>query len=235
MLRPCRRTDLNAGHRDACSDSAVVTAAGLLAELRTPEILGFATTQLIARLHLHAAKAAALESLAWDASDPRTARVDQLAEACFLIATESHERYGDSWPGLRRGALLEELVQDLLTLRPLVVHREVRFSLGGWESGCQDLVGLPSDGSDPHPVEVYECKTEPADLVQDDIDELDQIVDRTAHLGDPLAAVATWRTPAYLDEMLEGLSVPLSLRRVTQTDIFQLITIPPTALLAPRP
>jgi hypothetical protein len=242
LLEACPENPINKPNRDANKDNEVEEAAALTASLALQPVLGLAIRQLIAppqvQVPIAADRDAVIAGLGIATTDSRFAPIHRLVELCHSIATDVSDPYGDRWPGLRRGAFLECLVEDLLGVRPRIVRREVRFTEGGWRSACQDIVGMPPDGAPPDPpFEVYECKSDPYDLEPSHIQDLAEIVSRTDHLGDTVAAVVTLQPSLDLDAALMGIEIPESpaLWRVTLEDVLRLSVNRAAVRLAPVP
>jgi hypothetical protein len=147
-------------------------------------------------------------------------------QACYRVATKP-DRPG---PMLRRAAVLERLVIELLLLRDVdPVREESRFRFSDWESACQDVIGQPNG-----PIEVYECKTDVLDLEQGQIDELERIRRRADLDGiDVLATLATLKTSATLADAIDvlELDVPAGFYQCTQESILALREGPPYSVL----
>lgn len=212
----------------AWEDGDVQRAATLLVTINRLPILQLAIQQLTVQptspRPLAAVVARALSVLRVPTTDPLANQVTELFEMCHRIATDVTGPRTADWPGLRRGALLERLVYMLIADRAEARHHEARFSVEGWESGCQDIVGV---GDAPY-VEVYEAKTDVADLTGEP-QELARIRASVEHLGEVVVAVATLMTDDYVDAIVDGNdSIPEDVMRVTQETILGLAVRWPT-------
>lgn len=228
MFRQC---DGHPDHMAAWNDQDVIRAASLLVEVSRRPILELAIQQMIvsptSTSPLTSVLARILQVMRTPDGDPLREQGDVLLQCCFRIATDQTGPRQREWPSLRRGALLERLIAGLLSDRMAAIHHEHRISISGWESPCQDICGV-SDGSPDIPyVEIYEAKTDVADLTNELID-LAAIHERVQDLGEVVVAVATLMPDSYVDAVATDPSIPAVVMRVTQETILGLAVRPPT-------
>ncbi len=100
------------------------------------------------------------------------------------------------------------------------VRLEVKFVLPGWLSARQDVVGV-----DPPPIEIYECKSDPYDLVVGVFRGMTEVRDQCDWHGiDVVLAISTLQKAQYLIDAIDdlGLAVPDGFVQCTQENILSL-------------
>jgi hypothetical protein len=215
-------------HARAMSDPSVRRVAQILADRPAQILLETAIMLLIFdgpnAVRFAEAKTAIVRNSRLDPAEKRDTLA--LLDGCLRIATyPDPARPNTHEIKLRRGALLELLVQNLLRKRCPTVYSEHSLEWRPYKSPCIDVLGVNQGKPD---FEAIECKTHPPDLDPAFLTAFGEIPGEAKKQNySALVYVATLRTRKFVDLQLDGWTVPAAIRRVTQETILSLRKGPP--------
>jgi hypothetical protein len=218
-----RHDDMKAAHADAAVQ--IVVERYLMSPSAVMSYL------LVTALYsnYHPGPAAVQTMLMWaPVSDDDEPAAREMVEACLTIGN----RFQHDWDarGCRNGAIIEALTERLCGQRStdVAVEQHVgplppKLYFNGRSKPMDVLV------KDDRLLEVYECKSDPKDLTDEDAVELDAIADLAADEDQPIRlAVASLQDRDYVQDALADLRFRTDLRVATREDLHALADGPPT-------
>lgn len=228
------RTHLHPEQEQAFEDEDVKALAQLLVDHPDRQLLVLAGTAIISPRPMPNRRA--LAGLLGLRRDTEPGLLD-LAARVYELGLSIAQTGSSDWVRSRRGALLERLVFDLIRARPANPSREQKIELTrnrwtrqGWSRPKDVVLDAARD-----PVEVYECKRNPAavgGIDQEDVDELADIFETAEAEGrDGRMCVAFLEPYETMNRLLRRLDFRAPLYYASRDELLELAVRPPVRRL----